>query len=162
MTHAVLLGRLELRGRPSELRQKEIRVVAEASGAARLGDHFAVVLAGGCAYNSVANGKIFDRSPFKHVYVQSAGGDAGGSIGAAFETWRAVEGDKARRHFVMSHSYWGPHATAQEIAAICPAAMVFIPGEYDGISHNPREYSTPQACTQGVQVLASVVRRLAG
>ena len=33
----------------------------------------AVVIAGGCAYNSVANGKIFERSPFKHVYVQSAG-----------------------------------------------------------------------------------------
>jgi hypothetical protein len=25
----------------------------------------AVVLAGGCAYNSVANGKVFERSPFK-------------------------------------------------------------------------------------------------
>ena len=29
----------------------------------------AVVLAGGCAYNSVANGKILERSPFKHVCV---------------------------------------------------------------------------------------------
>jgi carbamoyltransferase len=76
----------------------------------------AVVLAGGCAYNSVANGKIFERSPFKHVYVQSAGGDAGGAIGAAFATWRKVEGDKAKRHFVMDHSYWGPSATPAEIA----------------------------------------------
>jgi carbamoyltransferase len=76
----------------------------------------AVVLAGGCAYNSVANGKILERSPFKHVYVQSAGGDAGGSIGAAFSTWHKVEGDKARRHFVMDHSYWGPSASAEEIA----------------------------------------------
>ena len=52
----------------------------------------AVVIAGGCAYNSVANGKIFERSPFKHVYVQSAGGDAGGSIGAAFATWHKLGG----------------------------------------------------------------------
>jgi carbamoyltransferase len=77
----------------------------------------AVVLAGGCAYNSVANGKILERSPFKHVYVQSAGGDAGGSIGAAFATWHKVEGDKAKRHFVMDHAYWGPSATPDQIAA---------------------------------------------
>lgn len=49
---------------------------------------------------------------------------------------------------------------AQELAAICPTAMVFVPGEYDGISHNPREWSTPQACTDGINVLATVVRRL--
>ena len=76
----------------------------------------AVVVAGGCAYNSVANGKIFERSPFKHVYVQSAGGDAGGSIGAAFATWHKLGGPAAKRHFVMDHSYWGPSATPQEIA----------------------------------------------
>jgi carbamoyltransferase len=76
----------------------------------------ALVLAGGCAYNSVANGKILERSPFRHVYVQSAGGDAGGSIGAAFATWHKVEGDRARRHFVMDHAYWGPWATPEEIA----------------------------------------------
>jgi beta-ureidopropionase / N-carbamoyl-L-amino-acid hydrolase len=28
---------------------------------------------------------------------------------------------------------------AQEIAAICATAMVFVAGEYDGISHTPRE-----------------------
>jgi carbamoyltransferase len=77
----------------------------------------AVVLAGGCAYNSVANGKIFERSPFKKVYVQSAGGDAGGSIGAAFATWHKVEGGSARRHFVMDHAYWGPAATPDEIVS---------------------------------------------
>ncbi len=80
-----------------------------------------VVLAGGCAYNSVANGKIFDRSPFRKVYVQSAGGDAGGSIGAAFATWHKVEGDKAKRHFVMDHAYWGPSATPDEIAGAIAA-----------------------------------------
>ncbi|MFN8149290.1 MAG: Zn-dependent hydrolase [Candidatus Nanopelagicales bacterium] len=51
---------------------------------------------------------------------------------------------------------------AQELASICPTAMVFVPGLYDGISHNPREYSTPEACADGVSVLATVVRRLAG
>jgi carbamoyltransferase len=81
----------------------------------------AVVLAGGCAYNSVANGKILERSPFKKVYIQSAAGDSGGAIGAAFATWQKTEGDKARRHFVMDHSYWGPSATPDEIAAAIAA-----------------------------------------
>lgn len=50
---------------------------------------------------------------------------------------------------------------AGEIAALAPTAMIFVPGEYDGISHNPREYSTPEACAAGVDILLAVVRRLA-
>jgi carbamoyltransferase len=76
----------------------------------------AVVLAGGCAYNSVANGKVLERTPFKKLYVQSAGGDAGGAIGAAFATWHKLGGADARRHFVMDHAYWGPSATPDQVA----------------------------------------------
>ena len=47
----------------------------------------ALTLAGGCAMNSVANGKVTQRTPFKKVYIQSAAGDAGGAIGAAFSVW---------------------------------------------------------------------------
>ncbi|HEX4252931.1 MAG TPA: M20 family metallo-hydrolase [Pseudonocardia sp.] len=50
---------------------------------------------------------------------------------------------------------------AQEIAALCPTAMIFIPGEYDGISHSPREYSTPEASANGINVLAATVLQLA-
>jgi N-carbamoyl-L-amino-acid hydrolase len=50
---------------------------------------------------------------------------------------------------------------AQEMAAICPTAMIFVRGEYDGISHNPREYSTPEACARGIDVLATTLVRLA-
>jgi len=60
------------------------------------------------------------------------------------------------------HLLSGAGHDAQEMAAICPTAMVFVPGLYDGISHNPREWSTPQACADGIDVLATVVRRLAG
>src|SRR6185437_16637341 len=42
-----------------------------------------IALAGGCAANSVANGKIRRETGFRRVYVQSAAGDAGGAIGAA-------------------------------------------------------------------------------
>lgn len=50
---------------------------------------------------------------------------------------------------------------AQELARVCPTAMVFVPGEYDGISHNPREYSTVEQCARGVTVLLHVVLDLA-
>jgi len=50
----------------------------------------AVAVAGGCGMNSVANGKIALKTPFKQVYVQSAAGDAGGAIGAAYSVWFAL------------------------------------------------------------------------
>lgn len=50
---------------------------------------------------------------------------------------------------------------AQEFAAICPTAMIFVRGEYDGISHNPREYSTPEACAKGVGILLDTILELA-
>lgn len=50
---------------------------------------------------------------------------------------------------------------AQEMAAIAPTAMIFVRGQYDGISHNPREYSTPQDCAAGITVLANTLLRLA-
>ena len=49
---------------------------------------------------------------------------------------------------------------AQEFAAICPTAMIFVPGLYDGISHNPREYSSPEACARGVQILCETILEL--
>jgi carbamoyltransferase len=64
-----------------------------------------LALAGGCAMNSVANGKVRRMTLFQKVYVQSAAGDAGGAIGAAFGVWHQLGG---KRSFVMDHAYWGP------------------------------------------------------
>jgi N-carbamoyl-L-amino-acid hydrolase len=50
---------------------------------------------------------------------------------------------------------------AQEIAATCPTAMVFVRGEHGGISHTPREYSTPESCGDGTDLLANTILRLA-
>ena len=44
-------------------------------------DHLS--LAGGCAMNSLANGKIIKKLNFSDIYVPPAPGDAGGAIGAA-------------------------------------------------------------------------------
>ncbi|MBK8907416.1 MAG: carbamoyltransferase [Rhodospirillales bacterium] len=56
----------------------------------------ALTLAGGCAMNSVANGKVRRMTPFKRVYIQSAAGDAGGAIGAAIHVSHALNGNGAR------------------------------------------------------------------
>ena len=50
-------------------------------------------LAGGVAFNCLANGKIFERTPFERVFVQPAAGDAGLAIGAAY--LRASPGSRA-------------------------------------------------------------------
>lgn len=50
---------------------------------------------------------------------------------------------------------------AQEWSRVCKTAMVFVPGEYDGISHNPREFSTLAQCTNGVNVLLGTALVLA-
>jgi len=65
-----------------------------------------LTLAGGCAMNSVANGKVYRRSSFKKVYIQSAAGDAGGAIGAAFIVSNKLE--PTIKRFYMDHAYWGP------------------------------------------------------
>ena len=49
----------------------------------------ALCLAGGCAMNSVANGKIRQHTPFKNVFIQPAAGDNGTALGAALEAWHA-------------------------------------------------------------------------
>jgi carbamoyltransferase len=75
-------------------------------------------LAGGCAMNSVANGKVYRNTPFRKVYIQSAAGDAGGAIGAAFAVWHKLGG---KRGFVMDHAYWGPHFADADLRALLDA-----------------------------------------
>ncbi len=75
----------------------------------------AVAVAGGCGMNSVANGKIALKTPFKRVYVQSAAGDAGGAIGAAFSVWHELGGARAPAH---DHAYWGPFFNNEVVGAV--------------------------------------------
>ena len=70
-------------------------------------------LAGGVAFNCVANGKILERTPFERIYVQPAAGDGGLSLGAAFALYHQVLGKP--RAFEMNHAFWGPGFTPEEI-----------------------------------------------
>jgi len=78
-------------------------------------------LAGGCAMNSVANGKIRERTPFKEVYIQPASGDNGTALGAAFYVEHQVLGRP--RSFVMRHGYWGPQFNDAETGAAVTARL---------------------------------------
>jgi carbamoyltransferase len=82
-----------------------------------------LALSGGCAMNSVANGKVRRVTKFKRVYVQAAAGDAGGAIGAAYAVWHGAGG---ARTFVMEHGYWGPQFNDGQILSLLEAERVRI------------------------------------
>jgi carbamoyltransferase len=72
-----------------------------------------LTMAGGCALNSVANGKIFAQTPFRRTWIQPAAGDEGLAIGAALHTYHSVL--KQPRQYVMKNSYLGPEFGAPRI-----------------------------------------------
>lgn len=82
----------------------------EKTGSARL------ALAGGCAQNSLANGKIFERSRFRDVFIQPAAGDAGGALGAAL----VAHHDRSRggRFARMEDAFLGPGYSEEQIGEL--------------------------------------------
>jgi carbamoyltransferase len=76
-------------------------------------------LAGGCAMNSVANGKVRDNTPFREVYIQPAAGDNGTALGAAYQVWNQILGKP--RGFVMEHGYWGTQYPSADVTPIVAA-----------------------------------------
>lgn len=65
-----------------------------------------VCMAGGCALNSVANGKILKNTPFKKIWIQPNASDGGTCIGAAFYLYNTILGKK--REYIMHDAYLGP------------------------------------------------------
>ncbi len=76
----------------------------------------ALCLAGGVAFNCVANAKVLESTPFERVYVQPAAGDAGLSVGAAFAVQHEILGRP--REFTMDHAYWGPEYSEREMKQV--------------------------------------------
>jgi carbamoyltransferase len=79
----------------------------------------ALCLAGGCAMNSVANGKVRAHTPFTEVFVQPASGDNGTALGAAYWVWNQIL--HRPRGFVMRHGYWGPSFEPEAMATAMAA-----------------------------------------
>lgn len=81
-----------------------------------------VCLAGGVAQNSVANGKITRNTPFKNVYIPSAGHDAGISMGAAQYVYHHTL--RQSRIEPIYSAYTGAKFSNDEIEAILKAANI--------------------------------------
>ena len=91
-----------------------------------------LALSGGCAMNSVANGKVYLRTPFRKMYLPAAAGDAGGAIGAAaFVQAQLAESSKkdsaptpdlrsrtSESRFHLDHAYSGPQFSDAEIGTL--------------------------------------------
>jgi carbamoyltransferase len=72
-----------------------------------------LVMAGGVALNSVYNGKILSKTPFKKVWMQPNASDGGTSIGAATYVYNTILNKK--RDYVMKDAYLGPEFSDKEI-----------------------------------------------
>src|SRR5260370_23825880 len=83
-----------------------------------------LALAGGCALNSVANGKIFSRTPFQRTCIQPAAGDEGLAIGAALHTYHAVLKQPRRDEEQMNHAYLGPEFSEAQMESALKGASV--------------------------------------
>jgi carbamoyltransferase len=90
-----------------------------------------LAMAGGCALNSVANGKIFSRTPFRRTWIQPAAGDEGLAIGAALHTYHSVL--KQPRREQMHGAYLGPEFSESQIESALKSASI----EYTRLDRGP-------------------------
>jgi carbamoyltransferase len=96
-------------------------------------------LAGGVALNCAGNGKIFERTSFRDVYIQAAANDSGTSIGAALYVYHQELNHP--RAFIMRDVYLGPAYDEQEILnELQDAGVVYNKMSRDDmIDHTARE-----------------------
>jgi carbamoyltransferase len=115
-----------------------------------------LALAGGCAMNSLANGRIFERTDVEEVFIQAAAGDAGTSLGAALYVHHAVLG-APRNGFVMEHSYWGPAYGEAEVRRAIAAAIPGSEGK-DGSWGEIRIETLPDDDRLAAETAAAIAR----
>jgi len=106
-------------------------------------------LAGGCAMNSVLNGKIRERTPFEEVFIQPAAADNGTALGAALYVWHDVLGRS--RALVMRHAFWGPEFSDDEIGKA-------VGGRREGLE---RQGCTVRRIEDGVELCRWTAQRIA-
>ncbi|MCW8896626.1 MAG: carbamoyltransferase [Flavobacteriales bacterium] len=78
-----------------------------------------ICIAGGVAQNSVANGKILEKTTFENVYIPSAGHDAGTALGSALWLYNHIlENDRLP---AIYNAYTGAKSTNEEVEACLKA-----------------------------------------
>jgi carbamoyltransferase len=75
-----------------------------------------LALAGGVALNSVMNARLLAETPFEHIFIQPAAGDAGNALGAALHVWHH-ELDHAPA-WRMEHAFFGPEYEDGELKRV--------------------------------------------
>jgi len=76
-----------------------------------------ICIAGGVAQNSVANGKITDKTNFDNLYIPPAGHDAGTAIGSALWLYNQIKDNP--RIAPQKHSYFGAKFNDEEVEEFC-------------------------------------------
>ena len=72
-----------------------------------------ICIAGGVAQNSVANGKILEKTTFEHIYIPSAGHDAGTALGSALWLYNHIlENDRLP---AIYNAYTGAKSSNEEV-----------------------------------------------
>lgn len=79
-------------------------------------------IAGGVGLNSVANGVLLMKGPFKRIFVQPAAGDDGGAMGACLHVYHSILGNK--RRFVQDHSYFGEEFSNETIEKLLKSKKI--------------------------------------
>ncbi|GAB4328849.1 MAG: carbamoyltransferase [Calditrichia bacterium] len=91
---------------------KMAKTARDLTGSSRL------VLAGGVALNSVANGKLLASGLFEDIWIQPAAGDAGGALGAALAAWHIyLQNERYLNNSpdAMKGAYLGPEFSERQI-----------------------------------------------
>lgn len=100
-----------------------------------------LVMAGGVALNSVANGKILAQNLFDDMWIQPAAGDAGGAVGAALTVWH-ISKNKERKPVIlpdaMKGAYLGPEYSSHQIEMTARKvnAVYDLFKDFDELSHH--------------------------
>ena len=81
-----------------------------------------VVIAGGTALNSIANGKIFQQTPCQETWIQPAAGDDGLALGAALNVSQSIF--KEPKQCEMNGAYLGPEYSQTEIRSALDANSI--------------------------------------
>ena len=73
-------------------------------------------VSGGVGLNALANGKIFNNTPFKKIYIMGAAGDSGSAMGAALFAYFSISNPKKKVQ-KLDNLYLGSEFSNEEIGS---------------------------------------------